>query len=381
MLSLRALQLREPQPVISNLDIFQNSKPMERKHSDAWGDAAQLDTVPWKPPVKRQHGFSTEGSTALSLPRIDDLLKHEWKHGERVSSPPGRWATPSTSPEPPVKGEYTSSTSMPAIIQSDDLITRRLNALRDKRLRPLSRLWLPSERPASFDERRACFQGKLPDSCSRHDPPHKRPRSPLSPRSQGVRKPRSNPDKPHLNVKYITEELDFIRYHRYDRRSNWKELTASYNAQFHLRREKQGVQGGLYRQNDGQVPHLVDKGRRLHFLPNGHVTPSTTKIRGQKDKRLFRLVALFPERAMHYSWLDPESRKEAAELAKERVIQKEQAKQEAIRRGTWVEKPEEGTCACCFKEDRESSMRAASASDHQDIQDTNSLNFSIAYKL
>ncbi|RYP25381.1 hypothetical protein DL767_008403 [Monosporascus sp. MG133] len=433
MLCLRARQLREPQPIISDLDIFQNSKLIERKHSDAvrpelaahsptlstkssiysqdtccfresrkssistvvthpsppqtpktnpeWDDAVQLDTVPWRPPVKRQHGFSTESSTALSLPSVDDLLKHQWKQVIRVSSPPGRWATPSTSPEPPAKEEYTSSTSTPAVIQSDDLITRSLNAWRDKRLRPLPRLWLLGEQPASSDERQAFFQGKDRDSRSRHDPLHKRPRLPLSPKSQGVRKPRSNPDEPHLNIKYITEELDFIRYHRCDRSSKWKELTESYNAQFHLRRRRQGVQGGLYRQNDGQVPHLVDNGRRLHFLPNGHVTPSKTKIRNQKDKRLFGLVALFPERAMHYSWVDPESRQEAAELAKERVIQKEQAKQEAIRRGTWVEKPEEGTCACCFKEDRESSKRAARTSDDQDIQGTNNLNVAIAYKL
>ncbi|RYP92685.1 hypothetical protein DL770_001198 [Monosporascus sp. CRB-9-2] len=405
VLPLRALQLREPQPIISNLDIFQNSKLIERNHSDAsptssvsavvahpsppqtpktnpeWDDAVQLDTVPWRPPAKRQHGFSTEASTALSLPSVDDLLKHQRKHVNRVSSPSSRWETPSTSPEPPAKEEYTSSTSTPAIIQSEDVLTRSLNALRDKRLRPLPRLWLFNERPASFDDTRAFFQGKRRDSPSRHEPLHKRPRLPLSPKSQGVRKARSNPDEPHLNVKYITEELDFIRYHRCDRPSKWEELTASYNARFHLRRGRQGVQGGLYRQNDGQVPHLVDNGRRLHFLPNGHVTPSKTKIRHQKDKRLFGLVALFPERAMHYSWVDPESRQEAAKLAKERVIQKEQAKQEAIRRGTWVEKPEEGTCACCFKEDKESSKRAARTSDYQDTQGTNRLNFAIAYKL
>ncbi|RYP04717.1 hypothetical protein DL764_004267 [Monosporascus ibericus] len=405
MLSLRALQLRETQPIISNLDIFQNSKPIERKHSDAsrkssvstvvthpsppqtpktnpeWDDAVQLDAVPWRPPVKRQHGFSAEGSMALSLPNIDDLLKHHWKHGNRASSPPSRWATPSASPEPPATEEHTFSTSMPAVIQSDDLITRSLNAWRDKRLCPLPRLWLLDGRPASFDERRTFFQGKRRESRSRHDPLHKRPRLPLSPRSQRVRKPRSNPDEPHLNVKYMTEELDFIRYHRCDRPSKWDELTVSYNAKFHLRRRRLGVQGGLYRQNDGQVPHLVDNGRRLDFLPNGHVTPSKTKIRKQKDKRLFGLVALFPERAMHYSWVDPESRQEAAKLAKEREIQKEQAKQEAIRRGTWVEKPEEGTCACCFKEDRESSKRAAGTSDDQNTQGTNSLNFAIAYEL
>ncbi|RYP17091.1 hypothetical protein DL765_004710 [Monosporascus sp. GIB2] len=433
MLSLRALQLGEPQPVISNLDIFQNSKPIERKHSDAvrpepaahsptlstrssifsqdtccirdsrtgsvstvvthpsppqtpitnpeLDDAVQLGTVPWRPRVRRQHGFSIGSSTALSLPGVDDLLKHQWTHGSRVSSPPDRWATPSTSPEPPAKEEYTSSTSMPAVIQSDDLVTRSLNAWRDKRLRPLPRLWLMSERPASFDERQTFVQVKRRDPHSRHDPLHKRTRRPLSPRRQGVRKPRSNPDEPHLNVKYITEELDFIRYHRCDRPTKWKELTESYNAQFHLRRRRQGVQGGLYRQNDGQVPHLVDDGRRLDFLPNGHVAPSKTKIRDQKDKKLFRLVALFPERAMHYSWVDPESRQEAAKLAKEHATQKEQAKQEAIRRGTWVEKPEEGTCACCFKEDRESSKRAARTSEDQHIQGTNSLNFAISYKL
>ncbi|RYP83205.1 hypothetical protein DL769_001401 [Monosporascus sp. CRB-8-3] len=412
-LPLRALQLREPQPIISNLDIFQNPKLIERNHGDAsrtssvstvathpsppqtpktnpeWDDAVQLNTVPWRPPVKHQHGFSKEGSTTLSLPSVDDLLKHQWKHSDLVPSPLGRWATPSTSPEPPAKEEYTSLTSMPAVIQSDDLITPSLNAWRDKRLRPLPRLCLMSERPAPFDERRAFFQGKRQDSHSRHDPLHKRHGLPLSPRSQAVRKPRSqavrkprgNPDEPHLNVKYITEELDFIRYHRCDRPSKWKELTELYNAKFHLRRRRQGVQGGLYRQNDGQVPHLVDNGRRLDFLPNGHVTPSKTKIRYQKNKRLFGLVALFPERAMHYSWVDPESRQEAAELAKERAIQKEQAKQEAIRRGTWVEKPEDGTCACCFKEDKESSKRAARTNDDQNIQGTNSLNFAIAYKL
>lgn len=44
--------------------------------------------------------------------------------------------------------------------------------------------------------------------------------------------------------------------------------------------------------------------------------------------------------------------------AKKRIIQREQAKRTAIFRGTWVDKTEDNSCACCFKEDRESSKRA-----------------------
>lgn len=139
------------------------------------------------------------------------------------------------------------------------------------------------------------------------------------PKEYKKRQRKRSSDGGHCNVKYNTEELDFIRYHRVERGVKWDELEGLFRVTFQnpsLPRTKQGIQGGYYRQNDGQVPMVTGNGQSLAYLHNGHVIPSRTKVRDQRDKKLFGLSVLFPERAINYPWVDYETRKMAAKLGK-----------------------------------------------------------------
>lgn len=66
----------------------------------------------------------------------------------------------------------------------------------------------------------------------------------------------------------------------------------------------------------------------------------------------------------------------------------EQAKQDAIRRGVWVDKGEDGSCACCFKGDRETTKRTTRPhpaffrqENSLDVQFETSLKFNITYDM
>jgi hypothetical protein len=135
-----------------------------------------------------------------------------------------------------------------------------------------------------------------------------------------MRKQRAKPKQggKHLNVKYLVEELDYIRYHNVDLSQPWELVKVNFCAEFsHTKvadkRKVPGLQGGYYRQNK-QLPHIVEG--QLVFMENGHVEPACVQKREQKAKKhLFTLVYLFPERAQ-YPWMLPKDRQRAAELRK-----------------------------------------------------------------
>ncbi|KAI0121998.1 hypothetical protein F4814DRAFT_407194 [Daldinia grandis] len=160
---------------------------------------------------------------------------------------------------------------------------------------------------------------------------------------------------PHNNIKYTTEEADFIRFNKYEMKLSWEENKLLFRKKFSMppgkERETQGIQGVYYRDNQ-HVPHIVDKGRRLVFLPEGHVEAVSAKVRAQaENKPYFSLTYLYPERAMLYDWVPYKVKIVAAELAKERALQKEQARREAMEKGKWKEKLADGQCICCYKPD------------------------------
>ncbi|KAI4863046.1 hypothetical protein F4820DRAFT_390724 [Hypoxylon rubiginosum] len=185
-----------------------------------------------------------------------------------------------------------------------------------------------------------------------------RPRQQPSPPREVVKKTRAkSKNKVHCNIKYSLEEMDYIRFNKYERKLPWEENMMLFRKKFpmaeaQMNRETQGIQSIHYR-NNSNVPLLVGNGRRLVFQPNGHVEGVNAKVRGQgENKPYFSLTYLYPERAMMYDWVPAEIKHIAAELANERSLQKEQARREAIRLKNWVEKTEPGTCACCVKSDR-----------------------------
>ncbi|KAI1302631.1 hypothetical protein F5Y03DRAFT_208046 [Xylaria venustula] len=184
--------------------------------------------------------------------------------------------------------------------------------------------------------------------------PRRRPRSQLGPSGE--------PRPPHCNIKYTTEELDYIRYQRVDLSLEWKPIESNFEALFPIpKRVVGGLQGKLYRQHQ-MLPLIIDG--RLVFMANGHVEAVWTKTRDQNETRHeYRLTHLFPERAMNYPWVTPADRQFAYNLYEERRTQIEEARLEASRRGTYVEKlPVDVLCGCCPGEDRK---RNTDASENQ----------------
>ncbi|KAK7754220.1 hypothetical protein SLS62_003797 [Diatrype stigma] len=378
------------------------SPPQTPKAKPEWEDGVKLDSVPWivadkhkrnhpnagsiTEPIKRRCSEADGDVYTRVLPGMDNIFNPQSKTNNIYlsSKPQNRWSTPSSSPEPSLGGESICSRSFPQCpAGDDDLITRRLNALRRERGRgnPLPPLphsvGLGDQSLPSIGTPIFRFQGAS---------------SPPPPR-EFERRSRCKPKKkvPHINVKYATEELDFIRYYRVDKGLKWNDVRQLFKRQFlksGLERSRQGLQGGYYRQNNGQVPVTTHEGHVLSFLPNGHVRPSTTKARKQMDKKLYGLAVLFPERAMNYPWIDDETRQISIVLAKKRKIQMEQVKQEAICRGVWVDKGEDGSCACCSKGDRETTKRTIrpphgfyGQNDSLDVKFETSLKFNIAYDM
>lgn len=281
------------------------SPPQTPKAKLEWEDTVRLDSVPVT-------GASDYNLTSVKLPSVDDLLDpHSKLHGTyRPSGLPHLWFSPNPSPEPyATKEEDVPYAECQIPFHEEDMIVQSLNALRmesqgSRALRPLPPL------PGLGGSRKR-----------RHKHKQSSPRQ-LSSSPKGIKKrvSRSHNDEGHCNVKYVTEELDFIRYFRVDRVTKWDELARAFSLQFPipgLERTRQGIQGGYYRQNDGQVPE-VNNGHALVYLPNGHVKPGHVGVRDQDDKKLFGLVALFPERAMNYRWVDDDTRQIAAELGKPR---------------------------------------------------------------
>lgn len=304
------------------------SPPQTPKTKPEGEDGVQLHSVPWTVIDNRQRTHPNQGSLGApikrrcseldgdfcnrALPSMDNICSPQSKKHTMyiLSDPRHRWPTPSSSPEPSVIGDYTSKNFPPRLL-GDDPITRCLNALRmesdkSRTLPPLSQPEGLGSQPTPSTERPIYhFQGPPPPS-----PP---------PPSELGKKGRSRSRKEnHINVKYATEELDYIRYHRVDRNMKWDDTTRLFSFQFPipgLPRTMPGIQGGYYRQNNGQVPVTTNEGD-LCFLLNGHVAPSKTKVREQKDKKLYGLAVLFPERAMNYRWVDEETRQVAAKIGK-----------------------------------------------------------------
>ncbi|KAI1816212.1 hypothetical protein GGS20DRAFT_583736 [Poronia punctata] len=295
--------------------------PLEREYEDRRSDADGSISLP--------------GFRSLLLP-YDDHFSH--------SPEPTPLLTPSTSPEP---SEADFGSRRPSLFMAQDPITEKLNYLRVVENKgPLPPLQgLRQTGPYGYN-------GESPHGDSYHRE-HSRQLVP----ARENRKRRAKPkDHPHCNIKYMVEELDYIRYQRVDFAQEWDIVETKFHEKFPMvvfpeERQKQGLQGVIYRQNN-VLPRLIDG--RLVFMENGHVEPVCIKTREQTEERhLYTLVNLFPERAMLYEWVQPKDRQRAAELSHDRRIQMEQARLDAIARGTYLETlPPPQRCGCCPGEDR-----------------------------
>ncbi|KAL7627033.1 hypothetical protein AAE478_003809 [Parahypoxylon ruwenzoriense] len=319
--------------------------------------------------LKRKCESLDERSKKIKLPvrlpgvhRLSPSADHEYRH--RPTQPMRRKRhlhTPSPSPEP--GNDYVLA--KPNVQSLEDPITQKLNLWRKES----DGIKDPLPQPRWVDEISLKISLYYVDSSasnphSQYRPPqfgdYYRPRQQLPPPTEVAResKDRAKPKETHCNIKYSLEERDYIRFNKVELKLSWEENKSLFGEKFPMansamQREKQGIQGVHYRDN-GHMPHLVDKGRALLFLDNGHVKAWSVKVREQgEDKPYFGLIYLYPERAILYDWVPAKAKQMAAELIKERISQRERKKREAMARGTWIERLETGECACCPIPDRE----------------------------
>ncbi|OWT42381.1 hypothetical protein VFPPC_18492 [Pochonia chlamydosporia 170] len=128
----------------------------------------------------------------------------------------------------------------------------------------------------------------------------------------GYRSPPPDGQNRHINQKYTTEEGDFIIYAWYDKKLKWKRIKQDFATIFGRTPERivQGLQGWCYRMNQ-RIP-LWDQDGWLIFdnedaLGPKHISMNCSERDTQnKPMKPPGLVQRYPERALHYSWVDPE---------------------------------------------------------------------------
>lgn len=256
-------------------------------------------------PLKRKFEGDGDGNdnAFVPLPGFQSLtLPYCESHGRSSTTSPLR--TPSATPEPSEGDVYSRRSSL---FQSVDPITEKLNHLRIKQnkepLPPLEALCNNSGFSSQATHQQAT-------------PPHvysKLCRQLSQPREARKRRAKSS-ETTHCNVKYLMEELDYIRYQRNEHGHKWAVVEAKFEAMFPTEdRKTQGLQGVYYRQNK-YLPRIHND--QLVFMENGHVESACAKTRDQAEKHLYTLVYLFPDRAMNYPWVSPLDRSRARELSK-----------------------------------------------------------------
>ncbi|KAI8959416.1 hypothetical protein F5Y11DRAFT_350582 [Daldinia sp. FL1419] len=360
-------------------NISNKSPPQTPKPKYESDDAPRLDLVPPRGDfLKRKCDDLDESLKKIKLPRVtlpgvNHILSSE-ERGTRLPSSQNRprriLQTPSSSPEP--ENEYSLS-SQPAFPPTEDPIVKYLN-LRRRESSNRQELLSQPRNSRGFLNIHLSFYDQQPVFCREKQQyaPQSRGycQQPLPQPSTAIEedpKDGCNKKNPHNNVKYRIEEGDFIRFNKYEMKLSWQENKIRFNEKFPMppgkQREVQGIQGVHYRDNQ-HLPHLVDKGRRLVFRPDGHIEAVTVKVRKQREnKPYFSLTYLYPERAMLYDWVPYKLQLAAAELAKERAAQKELAKRKAVESGEYQEKLPNGLCACCYKPDGEEPQKRASLRD------------------
>lgn len=121
----------------------------------------------------------------------------------------------------------------------------------------------------------------------------------------------------HINQKYTTEEGDFIIYAWHDKKLKWQRIKQDFAAMFGRVPERtvQGLQAWYYRMNQ-RIP-LWDQDGWLIFDNEDDLEPKYISIkcreRDSQDKPMepLGLAQRYPERAIHYSWVDPELKRKS----------------------------------------------------------------------
>lgn len=134
-------------------------------------------------------------------------------------------------------------------------------------------------------------------------------------RMDGYPSPPPDNEGRHINQKYTTEEGDFIIYAWHDRKLKWQRIKQDFASMFGRTPERtvQGLQAWYYRMNQ-RIP-LWDEDGWLIFDNDEDMEPKHISIkcreRDTQDRPMepLGLAQRYPERAMHYSWVDPETKR------------------------------------------------------------------------
>ncbi|RDA84522.1 hypothetical protein CP532_1507 [Ophiocordyceps camponoti-leonardi (nom. inval.)] len=162
-----------------------------------------------------------------------------------------------------------------------------------------------------------------------HTPPSPLPSLGLGLMGQGNGYPSPPPDgeNRHINQKYTTEEGDFIIYAWHDKKFKWQRIKQDFAAMFGRTPERtvQGLQAWYYRMNQ-RIP-LWNQDGWLIFDNDDELEPKYISIkcreRDSQDKPMepLGLAQRYPERAIHYSWVDSELKRKAQDWAAKRAMQ------------------------------------------------------------
>ncbi|KAJ4141107.1 hypothetical protein NW768_000314 [Fusarium equiseti] len=131
----------------------------------------------------------------------------------------------------------------------------------------------------------------------------------------------------HINQKYTTEEGDYIIYAWHDKKMKWQQIKQEFAARFGSTPERtvQGLQAWYYRMNQ-RIP-IWDREGWLCFDNEDDLEPQHVSIkcreRDSQDKPAepLGLAQRYPERAIHYSWVDPEIKFKSSDWAAKRAMQ------------------------------------------------------------
>ena len=118
----------------------------------------------------------------------------------------------------------------------------------------------------------------------------------------------------HINQKYTTEEGDYIIYAWHDKKMKWQRIKQEFAARFGTTPERtiQGLQAWYYRMNQ-RIP-VWDQEGWLCFDNEDDLEPQHVSIkvreRDSQDKPMepLGIAQRYPERAIHYSWVDAETK-------------------------------------------------------------------------
>ena len=128
---------------------------------------------------------------------------------------------------------------------------------------------------------------------------------------EGYPSPPLDGENRHINQKYTTEQGDYIIYAWHDKKLKWQRIKHDFAIMFGTKpkRTVQGLQAWYYRMNQ-RIP-CWDKDGWLIFDNDEELEPKQISIKCRESNEPLGLAERYPERAMHYSWVDPELKRKA----------------------------------------------------------------------